>query len=214
MDINIVELERIAQSVAHDTWKVQRPNTGSRGWEVANITGLEQICADITEGLAHYIAAASPATMLKLISEVRRLQGEIADAQAVPQPATTIPDGWQLVPKEPTPEMLTAATLSSHVINEHRAKQCYLTMLDAVSSPLTKGAEVENKIKPCPFCGGSAKRFRISGDERNGYAATVFYRCELCFVSRGATGDTSKSGYANNSNVEEEALASWNQRTI
>lgn len=78
---------------------------------------------------------------------------------------------------------------------------------------VNKEMEVETEIKPCPFCGGRAKMHRMYGDERNGYAATVFYRCESCFVQRGATGDTSKPGYADNSKIEEKALAAWNQRT-
>ena len=65
---------------------------------------------------------------------------------------------------------------------------------------------------PCPFCGGKAKKHFNSGDERNAYAHTVFYRCETCFVQRGATGDTSKRGYADNSTVEQRAIKAWNQR--
>lgn len=72
---------------------------------------------------------------------------------------------------------------------------------------------VERTVRRCPFCGGEAQRHMNYGDERNGYAMTVFYRCKECFVQRGATGDTSKGGYADNSTVEDRALAKWNQRT-
>ena len=41
------------------------------------------------------------------------------------------PDGWKLVPIEPTPTMITAALESSHAINAHRAEYCYRAMLAA-----------------------------------------------------------------------------------
>lgn len=66
---------------------------------------------------------------------------------------------------------------------------------------------------PCPFCGGVAKRGVTSGDVRDAYADTVFYKCIGCGVSLGATGDTSKGGYANNSKIEKQALEKWNTRT-
>ena len=82
MSIDIDELERKAQSVTPGPWKVQHPNTGWRGWEVANSTGLERICADITKSRAHYIAAANPAAVLELVREVRRLRAELKASQA------------------------------------------------------------------------------------------------------------------------------------
>lgn len=68
-------------------------------------------------------------------------------------------------------------------------------------------------LKNCPFCGGNAKRFTESGDERNGYADFVGYRCVGCYVSKGARGDTSKPGYADNSKIEERAIEAWNRRS-
>ena len=47
------------------------------------------------------------------------------------QPAPSVPDGWKLVPSEPTPTMITAALESSHAINAHRAEHCYRAMLAA-----------------------------------------------------------------------------------
>ena len=47
------------------------------------------------------------------------------------QIAPSVPDRWKLVPIEPTLNMLTAATLSSHAINAHRAEYCYRAMLAA-----------------------------------------------------------------------------------
>lgn len=70
----------------------------------------------------------------------------------------------------------------------------------------------ELKIKNCPFCGGEAKRFKEYGDERNGYADFVGYRCVGCYVSKGARGDTSKPGYADNSKIEKRAIENWNHR--
>ena len=69
-----------------------------------------------------------------------------------------------------------------------------------------------SELKPCPFCGGNAKKLRTSGDERDGYADRVHYVCTVCACSRGAVGDSSKGGYADNSKVEELALAAWNTR--
>lgn len=65
---------------------------------------------------------------------------------------------------------------------------------------------------PCPFCGSSPRKCNEWGDERNGYADTVVYQCTGCGVQIGATGDTSKPGYADNSKIEEQALAKWNRR--
>lgn len=69
------------------------------------------------------------------------------------------------------------------------------------------------ELKPCPFCGGTPVKRRSSGDERDGYADRVSYACPSCGCSQGAIGDTSKGGYADNSKVEEAALAKWNTRT-
>lgn len=41
------------------------------------------------------------------------------------------PEGWKLVPVDPTLSMLTAAILSSHAINVHRAEHCYRAMIAA-----------------------------------------------------------------------------------
>ena len=47
------------------------------------------------------------------------------------QPATSIPEGWTLVPIEPTPTMVKAGLESSHVLNVHRVLVCYDAMIDA-----------------------------------------------------------------------------------
>ena len=47
------------------------------------------------------------------------------------QPAPRVPDGWKLVPIEPTQEMIAAALESTHVLNAHRAVACYDAMLSA-----------------------------------------------------------------------------------
>lgn len=66
--------------------------------------------------------------------------------------------------------------------------------------------------KPCPFCGGNAKRHQGSCSEIDGYAEHVFYKCESCGVVKGADGLSKGYGYADNSTVEERALAAWNER--
>ena len=69
-------------------------------------------------------------------------------------------------------------------------------------------------IKSCPFCGGKAERHEGQCTEIDAYAQHVFYRCANCGVERGASGDSSKPGYADNSTVEVRALAAWNQRPL
>ena len=69
-----------------------------------------------------------------------------------------------------------------------------------------------NKILPCPFCGREPVKIRTGMNENYGYAAKVVYCCEGCGASKGAIGDYSKGGYADNSTVEERALAKWNER--
>lgn len=74
------------------------------------------------------------------------------------------------------------------------------------------GSELSEVVRRCPFCGGEAKRRQGACSEIDGYAEHVFYRCQSCGVERGAGGITRGYGYADNSTVEERALAAWNQR--
>ena len=75
----------------------------------------------------------SPSTQIAwriAFSTVNRLKLYLATgAQA--HPAPSVPEGWKLVPIEPTPTMITAALESSHAINAHRAEHCYRAMLAA-----------------------------------------------------------------------------------
>ena len=71
---DIDALEDAAKKATPGPWCVQHPNAGVRGLEVADRTGLEQICADLTEPRARYIAAANPAVVLALINKVRELE--------------------------------------------------------------------------------------------------------------------------------------------
>lgn len=54
-------------------------------------------------------------------------------------PAPSVPDGWQLMPIEPTKEILKAMCDATHVLNEHRAMQAYQAAL--TEAP---GADDEN----------------------------------------------------------------------
>ena len=56
--------------------------------------------------------------------------------EASKQSAPSIPEGWTLVPIEPTQEMITAALESTHVLNAHRAVACYDAMLAAAKVKL------------------------------------------------------------------------------
>jgi formate-dependent nitrite reductase cytochrome c552 subunit len=71
---DIDALEDAAKKATPGPWCVQHPNAGVRGLEVADRTGLEQICADLTEPRAKYIAAANPAVVLALINKMRELE--------------------------------------------------------------------------------------------------------------------------------------------
>ncbi|MBF8177845.1 Lar family restriction alleviation protein [Herminiimonas contaminans] len=73
--------------------------------------------------------------------------------------------------------------------------------------------DIKTVLKPCPFCAGNPKHIRNSLDERYGYAVSVTYECQSCGVAKSAIGDTTKPGYADNSTVEQRAMAAWNTRT-
>lgn len=70
----------------------------------------------------------------------------------------------------------------------------------------------KTEIKPCPFCGTQPIKTRTGLSEVYAYADKVVYNCPGCGCSRGAVGDTSKGGYADNSKVEALALDHWNMR--
>ena len=57
--------------------------------------------------------------------------GRVITDDRPPKSAPIIPEGWKLVPIEPTPTMITAALESNHAINAHRAEHCYRAMLAA-----------------------------------------------------------------------------------
>lgn len=65
---------------------------------------------------------------------------------------------------------------------------------------------------PCPFCGGKAGRRSENLGDRFAYAYEVTYACRSCGASLSARGYTDKPGHADNSTVEERALAAWNRR--
>ena len=62
-------------------------------------------------------------SMIELADEVR--------AMLAARARMSVPEGWKLVPIEPTPTMITAALESSHVLNVHRVLACYDAMIDA-----------------------------------------------------------------------------------
>jgi hypothetical protein len=74
------ELKRLAEEATPGPWKAQHPNAGQRGSEVADASGLNQICADLGPTHALYIAAANPAAVLALIAENERLGGDLSHA--------------------------------------------------------------------------------------------------------------------------------------
>lgn len=67
-------------------------------------------------------------------------------------------------------------------------------------------------VKPCPFCGAQPIKERVGLSEVYAYADKVTFRCQECGCARGAIGDHSKGGYADNSTVEDRALEAWNTR--
>ena len=77
------ELRRLAQAVTPGPWRAQHPFDGERGWEVAERTGLEQICAGLTPTRAAFIAAANPPTVIELLDEIERLRNVFEAARRV-----------------------------------------------------------------------------------------------------------------------------------
>lgn len=66
----------------------------------------------------------------------------------------------------------------------------------------------------CPFCGTKPTKRVSYLDERFSYANLVVYACPKCGCEKGARGDTSKDGYADNSTVEKRAAIAWNTRAM
>ena len=62
-------------------------------------------------------------SMIELADEVR--------AMLAARARMSVPEGWKLVPIEPTPTMVKAGLESSHVLNVHRVLVCYDAMIDA-----------------------------------------------------------------------------------
>ncbi|HBA3698258.1 TPA: ead/Ea22-like family protein [Escherichia coli] len=75
---------------------------------------------------AEFIAAANPATVLALLGELETAKKRIAELEAEPVSQTyklnelsgnspVTPDGWVMVPKELTPEMMRAVQIRSEL---------------------------------------------------------------------------------------------------
>ncbi|EFA4013586.1 ead/Ea22-like family protein [Escherichia coli] len=75
---------------------------------------------------AEFIAAANPATVLALLGELEAAKKRIAELEAEPVSQTyklnelsgnfpVTPDGWVMVPKELTPEMMRAVQIRSEL---------------------------------------------------------------------------------------------------
>ena len=62
-------------------------------------------------------------SMIELADEVR--------AMLAARARMSVPEGWKLVPIEPTPTMVKAGLESSHALNVHRVLVCYDAMIDA-----------------------------------------------------------------------------------
>lgn len=60
------------------------------------------------------------------------------------------------------------------------------------------------------LCGGQPKRVAVNLDERFAYAQEVTYQCRECHHRVTVRGDTSKPGYADNTGIEDRAIAAWN----
>lgn len=63
--------------------------------------------------------------------EQHEVCGRVITDDRPPKSAPSVPDGWKLVPIEPTPTMVKAGLESSHVLNVHRVLACYDAMIDA-----------------------------------------------------------------------------------
>lgn len=64
----------------------------------------------------------------------------------------------------------------------------------------------------CPLCDRMVTISKRSGDERDGYQDTLTVSCTSCGCNASVSGDTSKGGYADNSNLREKLYAKWSKR--
>lgn len=91
---------------------------------------------------------------------IERLMSEVARLNAAPVQQVSVPDGWKLVPVEPTPEMLAATTASKHeglrAEVMRMAAEDYRAMLNAApAAPAADAGLVEalEKIAAIPSSG-------------------------------------------------------------
>ncbi|EFH7605165.1 ead/Ea22-like family protein [Escherichia coli] len=123
--INYQALREAAEKATKGKWAVEFDD------EIYSTDGInhEQIAMVFSENEsrdAEFIAAANPATVLALLDELETAKKRIAELKAEPvsqtyklnqlsgnSPVTT--DGWVMVPKELTPEMMRAVQIRSEL---------------------------------------------------------------------------------------------------
>jgi hypothetical protein len=74
---------------------------------------------------------------------------------------------------------------------------------------------MSEKLKPCPFCGGSSSFSSTGGsDERTGYNFTFSIRCDVCPASVVVGSNSDENGWRNETDlsVRERAFEAWNRR--
>lgn len=89
-----------------------------------------------------------------IFEQLRRMSEDAAKYRAIPTPiaahAGTIPEGWKLVPIEPTHEMLVAASMNCHLNDDWQVMQenRYKAMLTAAPRPIAdSGASEQSAFK-------------------------------------------------------------------
>jgi Lar family restriction alleviation protein len=82
-----------------------------------------------------------------------------------------------------------------------------------VSDPTNTRQNWLKLLRPCPFCGGNPTIARKGLSEVVAYADEVAIQCTKCGARKSAVGDYSKPGYADNSTVQQRAIAAWNTRS-
>lgn len=110
--------------------------------KIDGLTNIIKMAArNIKDQRMHYVEslAGSRIYVDDAISDAKRLVTEIDSVLDSAQPAPAVPEGWQIVPKEPTPEMLTAGDNAGDDI--WTVESSYAAMLAAAPAPAPVGAQ-------------------------------------------------------------------------
>ncbi|GDU12698.1 ead/Ea22-like family protein [Escherichia coli] len=131
-EINSQALREAAEKAGEDKWQAKKINgdffvirhgsyTRQHGY-----TSYQPIAEIDCKPVRDFVAKANPATVLELLDELEAAKKRIAELEAEPVSQTyklnqlsgnspVTPDGWVMVPKELTPEMMRAVQIRSEL---------------------------------------------------------------------------------------------------